>query len=358
MSFLYLLTGLLAILFPVVFGFHFNGGNLDPGPTTTKHNLDAKATKIESVSPKESRITKPSKTSPTELLSRRECLQLLAGSAGTGLAAALVPGAAPASAASSATAAATTKEEQEAALKNLREVADLQQLAFEFTNAFNFEKAEGVWTRLIEKDPKVAAAWSNRGNCRVSQGNFAGGLSDFARAIELARDEPDPHLGSGVAYEGLGRFDLALQQYEEAQRKHVAKFGREDPVVYNNIANARAGLGQWREAREGYLRAYTLARDYAFPRASEALVLYQLGEDDYQATLTMEKVSRKYPGFADMHAALAAACWAAGDVGRAESNWARLLKEDRRYTDMDWVRRYRRWPPRIADDLERFLRVQ
>lgn len=57
-----------------------------------------------------------------------------------------------------------------------------------------------------------------------------------------------------------------------------------------------------------------------------------------------------------MRAALAAASWGAGDVGEAESNWSRV--EDPRYADLQWLARWRRWPPRIREDLENFLKLK
>mmetsp|Transcript_37289 Transcript_37289/g.47917 ORF Transcript_37289/g.47917 Transcript_37289/m.47917 type:complete len:331 (+) Transcript_37289:198-1190(+) len=251
---------------------------------------------------------------------------------------------------------AETPSEQEARA-NLREVALLQQKAFEYTNKFNFEKADIIWTQLIQKNESIAAAWSNRGNCRTSIGRFSDAIEDFSRAMELAPMEPDPYLGRGVAFEGLGEYEKALKDYETANSKSVAMFGREDPVTYNNRANAQAGLGRWKEVRENYQKAYLMERDYVFPRASEALVLYQLGEDE-ASLAAMRFLVKKYPTFPDMHAGLTAVYWATGKGALAESEWSAVLQQDSRYQDINWVRTIRRWPPKATDSLEQFLTFQ
>ena len=67
-----------------------------------------------------------------------------------------------------------------------------------------------------------------------------------------------------------------LQDYERANANNVALTGVEDPVTYNNRANAEAGLGRWEEALRDYQKASQMQRDYVFPKASAALVLYQM----------------------------------------------------------------------------------
>ena len=65
---------------------------------------------------------------------------------------------------------------------------------------------------------------------------------------------------------------------------------------------------------------------------------------------------RRYPEFPDVRAALAAALWEAGLRGEAETEWQRL--DDGRYRDLAWVRRNRRWPPRLVADLQALLAIK
>ena len=50
---------------------------------------------------------------------------------------------------------------------------------------------------------------------------------------------------------------------------------------------------------------------------------WQVGERD-PAMRQMRTLLRRYPDFADVRAALAAALWAAGKEGEAETTWARV----------------------------------
>lgn len=165
---------------------------------------------------------------------------LLGGAAASVLAGALQHGA-PAGWPVPPPVAAAAAEAESEALAALRRVTELQKLAFEYTNDMRYERAETIWTRIIALNEGNAAAWSNRGNCRTSQGRFDDAIADFDRAVALAPAEPDPYLGRGVAREGLRQYAAALADYEAANAASVAKYKTEDAVAYNNMGNAHAG---------------------------------------------------------------------------------------------------------------------
>jgi tetratricopeptide (TPR) repeat protein len=231
----------------------------------------------------------------------------------------------------------------------------LQSRAFELTNAGDFRSAERIWTELISLNDGNAAAWSNRGNCRVSQGRFTDALEDFDRAVALAPGEPDCHLGRGVALEGVREWDAALREYEVADDCAQNMYGAPDPVTYNNRGNVYGlGLGDWATAAEFFHRASVMNRNYIFPRCSEALCVYQLGRHD-EAVKMLTGLLRKYPEFCDVRAALVAIAWADGDIADAERNWTVVMEQDVRYKELDWVRSIRRWPPLLVEHLDSFV---
>lgn len=248
--------------------------------------------------------------------------------------------------------------ETEQALRDLREVTGLQDLAFEYTNRFEFEKAEILWTKLISLNDQNGAAYSNRGNCRTSQGKFEQAVADFDRAIALSPEEPDPHLGKGVALEGLHEYRQALSAYELANSLSVKKYSAADAVAINNMGNAHGSLGEWEEAYANYKQAAQLDSRFVFALANEALARYQLGDDDEAALKTMGFLTRKYPQFGDMHAAIAMALWDVGKRSEAEDEWFKAVSSDKRYEDTSWVRSIRRWPPRLIRILENFRAIR
>jgi len=265
-------------------------------------------------------------------------------------------------------------EVESEALAALRRVTELQKLAFEYTNDMRYERAETIWTRIIGLNESNAAAWSNRGNCRTSQGRFADAIEDFDKAIALAPTEPDPYLGRGVAREGLREYGGALEDYVAANAASVAKYKTEDQVAYNNMGNAHAGqaavLGrsadpdapaaarrEWTTAAELYHRAASMDRNYVFASANEALALYELGETARSLRL-VKYLCLKFPAFADMHAVLAAAYWSQGRSADAEAEWTKVIDQDTRYGNLEWVEDVRRWPPVLVAELKNFVELR
>lgn len=295
-------------------------------------------------------------------LSRRAFV-LPALAAAAGVAAVAVTGRASARASqvtpvqTSATAASTvpalTGEERDAAVAALKEVTRLQDAAFDFTNGGDFGSAEKYWNKLIAMNDSNAAAYSNRGNCRTSQGKFREAVEDFDRAIALAPAEPDCHLGKGVALEGLRDFRSALAEYAAANELSISRYGAPDAVAVNNRGNALGALGEWAQAAESFHLAASMSRENVFARANEAYALYELGRRD-ESVRIMESLLRRYPTFSDVRAALVAVYWTDDRRGEAENFWLTVLSEDVRYKAPDWVRDIRRWPPSLQRELDNF----
>lgn len=242
--------------------------------------------------------------------------------------------------------------EQKTALDLYTELNELSDKAFQATNDGDFKAAEGYWTQMIDRFPQNPAAWSNRGNSRVSQNKLDEAIQDFNQAVKLAPDAPDPYINRGTALEGLKRFDAAIADYNKA-----LQIDSKDPLALNNRGSAESGMGQWEAALADFKQAADLAPNYAFARANYALALYQIGQVD-ESIRTMRNLVRKYPQFADMRAALTAALWAQGKTGEAESQWVSAVGLDARYKDINWVRDIRRWSPAMVTALEKFLNLQ
>lgn len=233
-----------------------------------------------------------------------------------------------------------------------RDLGDLYQRAFSATDQGDFATAEQLWTEAIERMPSNPATWSNRGNSRVSQFKLEAAIADFTRASEIAPDEPGPYLNRGTAWEGLKDWDRAIADYNRA-----LALDPDDAVAFNNRGNAEGGKGNWEAAKADFYRAAELQRGFALPNMNYALTLYQLG-DKPEGTRKLRNLVRRYSQAADPRAALTAVLWDQGLQGEAESNWAAAVNLDRRYADIDWVRNIRRWPPALADALERFLTLE
>jgi len=237
-------------------------------------------------------------------------------------------------------------------LEDIQRLENLKAQAFEATQQGDFAQAETYWTQLIEAAPNSAALWSNRGNVRAGQRNLEGAIADYTHAIELAPEEPDPYLNRGAVYEALAQWEDAIADYN-----HLLEGNPKDAAAFNNRGNAKGGAGNWEGAIADYTHAAELDTNFVLPQMNRALALYQVGETD-EAIQALKGLARKYPRFADARAALTAVLWDQGQQGEAESNWVSANGLDGRYKDIDWVAEVRRWPPKLVDALDRFLKIE
>ena len=70
------------------------------------------------------------------------------------------------------------------------------------TKASDGDRAGAIadYTRAIKLDPKNVDAYNNRGSEKQNAGDIAGALADFSRAIEVKPLEPDPYYNRGTIY--------------------------------------------------------------------------------------------------------------------------------------------------------------
>ena len=144
--------------------------------------------------------------------------------------------------------------------EQLEEGQSIAKKAIAATENGNFAQAETYWTQLVETFPSNPAAWSNRGNARVSQNKLEAAIADFNQAIELAPEAADPYLNRGTALEAQGKYDEAIADYNR-----VLELNPDDAMAYNNRGNAKSGEGEWEQALTDYRKASEIAPNFALP---------------------------------------------------------------------------------------------
>mmetsp|Transcript_52006 Transcript_52006/g.116711 ORF Transcript_52006/g.116711 Transcript_52006/m.116711 type:complete len:316 (-) Transcript_52006:98-1045(-) len=234
----------------------------------------------------------------------------------------------------------------------LREVQSMGDVAI---NAPTVQEEEAAWTKMLDRfaglpDIEVRVR-CNRGNSFARQGKLKEALEDYDKAIELVPDAADPHLNRGAVYESLGRLEDALKDYDIVLQQDVA-----DPAAWNNRGNALLGLQRFEEARDSFQQALDISgsQTFAFAAVNLALAQYELGEDD-NAVQTLRKLLARYAeAFPDARAVYALIMWDKGDPILGESEWDRATAADVRYRSADWVKDFRRWPPRLLGIFKRF----
>ena len=264
------------------------------------------------------------------------------------------------------------------------EISSLRAKAVDAFSSRDFPAARDALRRLARLEPDNPSWREALGQCYVDAGeesDFASAAEEFSSAlamIDAADLESRARILSNraLAWEGAGRWDDALGDYDAALAAANDAGLPPDPYVLNSRGKCLASLGEYESARDAFLgsaRAFgdaggvNTARNnkirgdgYTFAASNAALTLAQLGDVD-AARAEMEKVSRRAPGNVDMRAGLAAIYWSEGRGEDAEREWEfacdRISVGCSKYRSREWLTNVRRWPPRMVELLESFLRV-
>ncbi|GHJ89129.1 hypothetical protein NliqN6_5531 [Naganishia liquefaciens] len=82
-------------------------------------------------------------------------------------------------------------------------------------SAKDFVKANELYSKAIELDPKNHVLWSNRSATKTSLRDYKGALEDADKCIELDPSFVKGHARKGAALHGLGELEEAVFAYEE-----------------------------------------------------------------------------------------------------------------------------------------------
>lgn len=261
-------------------------------------------------------------------------------------------------------------------------IQDLEEQAFTFYSNRDFPATLHLLDDIIKEDPSNPRWYEMRAQVLVDNKDFTGAISDFNKALSQSSIDLTTYArllaGRALAYEGLGQWEAALEDYTAALAQASAGGESPDPYIVNSRGNCYNSLGMWRLARSDYLDSANLfqqARGFrgrggtttqrldgaVFAASNAALMLVQLGDVE-GAVKEMERVARRAPGSADMRAALAALYWSQGRQQAAEDEWEfacdRITVGCVRYKDQEWLRTVRRWPPIMVDLMDQFVNIR
>lgn len=120
--------------------------------------------------------------------------------------------------------------------------------------------AADCYRRAIEIAPKFEAL-NNLADIAIAERSFEAARVLLVRAIECDSTTQVGWVNLGVALEGLGRYDDAMNAYESAARRAPG-----DPLVQHNIAHLLHSHGRLDEAVAAYRRAIEQMPDYPAAR--------------------------------------------------------------------------------------------
>lgn len=86
-----------------------------------------------------------------------------------------------------------------------------------FESREDYPKAIADWSRFLKLEPKLAAAYQQRGILHFKAGNIADSIKDFDQYIEMEPKAKISHWQRGISYYYAGRFDDGIAQFEGYQ---------------------------------------------------------------------------------------------------------------------------------------------
>ena len=163
-----------------------------------------------------------------------------------------------------------------------------------------------LWTDVIDKYPKAARAYLNRGEYRHEQQQYAEAVEDYKVKISMEPHKADAYMNLGMSLFHLKRYQEAidaetnaierkpdyaeayrirgnsyynLQQYDLAMADYEAtiKYNPKDARAQNNIGNIFFIRGQMELAVQAYSRAVELSPDNHLAWGNRGIVNNQLG---------------------------------------------------------------------------------
>ena len=115
-----------------------------------------------------------------------------------------------------------------------------------FTQAYNekdIDKQIELYTQCIDKDPKNAAAYNNRGYAYDDKGEYDQAIKDYDKAIELNPQYADAYNNRGYAYLNRGNVgdnELAMKDFETGLTLNPKESTRK--MLENNMEKLKAKM--------------------------------------------------------------------------------------------------------------------
>jgi tetratricopeptide (TPR) repeat protein len=160
--------------------------------------------------------------------------------------------------------------------------------AEDFYREENYQDAAGIYSDLIERYPKIPAAYLRRGDCYAALRDFDRAIADFGMAIRLMPKDPRAHLARSRAYLGKGATVPALADAAEAIRL--------DPMLAEaHLVRTEVFDRKGEHDRAGAARSEALT---IFYRRGVASII----KHDYEPGIAdLEHVIREAPDHAEAH---------------------------------------------------------
>ena len=89
-------------------------------------------------------------------------------------------------------------------------ISIMNNLATTYKNLGEFESAENLFLKVIEKKPKYINSYINYGNLKRDLNDFEGSLKLYNKALSISKEIPIIFYSISLAHQGLGNFKQAI----------------------------------------------------------------------------------------------------------------------------------------------------
>lgn len=148
-------------------------------------------------------------------------------------------------------------------------------------NNGDYQVADQVLSDAIKGGVEHAELYYQRGWCDIAFRQYSAAILDFERAFKLS-NEPRYLKARGDAYYKLGKYDLALQDYNRVLAKNP-----EDSTTIANLGAVYWSIGNAQEAVKNYDKAFSLGLEMA------GRIRYTLEGQYEKGTMIIKKTARK-----------------------------------------------------------------
>jgi len=162
------------------------------------------------------------------------------------------------------------------------------------TNLDDLVKAEGLFLKALQLDPRNGALHHNYAVLLDRKRHFEKAVRHLEKALELQPDFPEAYINLGNVLDELNRTEEALECYREALRRMP-----DSHDAYYNIGYACNRLGRFEEAVDNFKRALEFDDEDAGSQNGAGFALFNLGQVEeaagfYDRAIALEAENATY----------------------------------------------------------------
>lgn len=170
-------------------------------------------------------------------------------------------------------AAQTSAENANEAKESAEKITLSGQYFYQAINEPNLDKKTEFYSKAIELNPNLAAAYCSRGNAYSNKGEYDKAFKDYDKAIELNPNYAEAYHNRGNAYKFKGELDKAIMDYNTA-----IKLNPNYAPAYYNRGIAYDDKGEYDKAIKDYDKAIERNPNYAKSYNGKANAYFNMGD--------------------------------------------------------------------------------